>query len=250
MKTELQKQLFALQDPGYREFHARLIPGIPKEDIIGIRTPVLRKFAGGFARDHSQEAEAFLKELPHRYYEENNLHMLLVTKIKDYPECLRKVKEFLPYINNWATCDSGVGDFHRHLHDPVWNRAVDAAVYGRYVQTGICRSGCKGTVGRILCKHDDCLVFCDSACEAVGYGDSISGRTETGSLGASEDDSESGGELSNHTGAESIFEEFTLSKEIKTGRISKSIKTHRKLQEQREKYNWKMRKRYIEITVE
>ena len=100
MKTELQKQLFALQDPGYREFHAGLIPGIPKEDIIGIRTPLLRKFAGEFARDHSQEAEAFLKELPHRYYEENNLHMLLVTKIKDYPECLRKVKEFLPYINN------------------------------------------------------------------------------------------------------------------------------------------------------
>ena len=84
----------------------------------------------------------------------------------------------------------------------------------------------------------------------MGYGDSISGRTETGLLGASEDDSESGGELSNHTGAESIFEEFTLSKEIKTGRISKSIKTHTKLQEQREKYNWKMRKRYIEITVE
>lgn len=71
---------------------------------------------------------------------------------------------------------------NRYLYDPVWNRAVDAAVSGRYVQTGICRSGCKGTVGRILCKHDDCLVFCDSACEAVGYGDSISGRTETGSL--------------------------------------------------------------------
>ena len=65
MKTELQKQLFTLQDPGYREFHARLIPGIPKEDIIGIRTPVLRKFAGEFARDHSREAEAFLKELSH-----------------------------------------------------------------------------------------------------------------------------------------------------------------------------------------
>ena len=101
MKTELQKQLFALQDPGYREFHARLIPGIPKEDIIGIRTPVLRKFAGEFARDHSQEAEAFLKELPHCYYEENNLHMLLVTKIKDYPECLRKVEELLPVIREW-----------------------------------------------------------------------------------------------------------------------------------------------------
>ena len=105
MKTELQKQLFALQDPGYREFHARLIPGIPKEDIIGIRTPVLRKFAGEFARDHSQEAEAFLKELPHRYYEENNLHMMLVAQIKDYESCLAEVERFLPYVDNWATCD-------------------------------------------------------------------------------------------------------------------------------------------------
>ena len=105
MKTELQKQLFALQDPGYREFHAGLIPGIPKEDIIGIRTPVLRKFAGEFARDHSQEAEAFLKELPHRYYEENNLHMMLVAQIKDYESCLAEVERFLPYVDNWATCD-------------------------------------------------------------------------------------------------------------------------------------------------
>lgn len=105
MRTELQKQLFALQDPKYREFHAKLIPGISKEEIIGIRTPVLRKFTREFAKNHGQEAEAFLKELPHCYYEENNLHMLLITKIKDYPECLQKVNEFLPYINNWATCD-------------------------------------------------------------------------------------------------------------------------------------------------
>ena len=62
MKTELQKQLFALQDPGYREFHAGLIPGIPKEDIIGIRTPVLRKFAGEFARDHKNCHIAIMKK--------------------------------------------------------------------------------------------------------------------------------------------------------------------------------------------
>ena len=237
MKTELQKQLFALQDPGYREFHAGLIPGIPKEDIIGIRTPVLRKFAGEFARDHSQEAEAFLKELPHRYYEENNLHMLLVTKIKDYPECLRKVKEFLPYINNWATCDLPAPKCFEEYREellPVireWLLTKD---------TYTIRYG----IGLLMRLYLDDMYRPE-------YADLVARvRSETGSLGASEDDSESGGELSNHIGAESIFEEFTLSKEIKTGRISKSIKTHRKLQEQREKYNWKMRKRYIEITVE
>ena len=104
-RTELQEQLFALQDLRYREFHSKLIPGIPKEEIIGIRTPVLRKFARKFAKNYREQADAFLKELPHTYYEENNLHMMLLTQIKDYEECLSKVKEFLPYINNWATCD-------------------------------------------------------------------------------------------------------------------------------------------------
>ena len=79
------------------------MPGIDKETIIGIRTPVLRKFAKEFAK--TEAAEAFLKELPHQYYEENNLHMLLISDIKDYERCLAEVKRFLPYINNWATCD-------------------------------------------------------------------------------------------------------------------------------------------------
>lgn len=100
---KLQTKLFELQDLKYRDFHSRLMPGIDKETIIGIRTPVLRKFAKEFAG--TDEAEAFLKELPHRYYEENNLHMLLISDIKDYEHCLAEVKRFLPYINNWATCD-------------------------------------------------------------------------------------------------------------------------------------------------
>lgn len=100
---EVQEQLFALQDLKYRDFHSKLMPNISKENVIGIRVPVLRKFAKNFAKD--PQLQDFLQELPHQYYEENNLHMLLITQIKDYETCLREVNRFLPYIDNWATCD-------------------------------------------------------------------------------------------------------------------------------------------------
>ena len=98
-----QKQLFELQDLKYRDFHSKLLPGIDKEKIIGIRTPQLRKFAKEFAK--TEEEVLFLQELPHTYYEENNLHMMLVSWMKDYGACLKEVRRFLPYIDNWATCD-------------------------------------------------------------------------------------------------------------------------------------------------
>lgn len=101
--TDLQKQLFGLQDTTYRDFHSKLMPETDKETIIGIRVPVLRKFAKEFAK--KPEAKEFLQQLPHRYYEENNLHMMLIIAIKDYEECLREIERFLPYIDNWATCD-------------------------------------------------------------------------------------------------------------------------------------------------
>ena len=101
--TALQKQLFALQDIGYRDFHSRLIPNIDKAQIIGIRMPVLRKFARDFGK--TEEARNFLLELPHQYYEENNLHVMLITGIRDYETCLAETERFLPYIDNWATCD-------------------------------------------------------------------------------------------------------------------------------------------------
>lgn len=102
--NELQTTLFGLQDLKYRDFHSRLMPGIDKDTVIGIRTPVLRKFAKNFAG--TTEAETFLQELPHQYYEENNLHMMLLAGIKEYEKCVCEVEHFLPYINNWATCDS------------------------------------------------------------------------------------------------------------------------------------------------
>lgn len=101
--TELQEKLFELQDIKYRDFHSKLMPGIKKETIIGIRVPVLRKFAKEFAK--TPEAELFLQQLPHRFYEENNLHMMLITGIKDYSKCMKEIQRFLPYIDNWATCD-------------------------------------------------------------------------------------------------------------------------------------------------
>ena len=100
---EIQQLLFELQDMAYRDFHSRLMPDIDKETVIGIRVPVLRKYAKSIAG--TELAEKFIKELPHCYYEENNLHMMLITGIKDYARCLTEIERFLPYIDNWATCD-------------------------------------------------------------------------------------------------------------------------------------------------
>lgn len=114
--TRLQQQLFVLQDEEYRDFHSKLMPNIPKEDVIGIRVPVLRKFAKEFAK--SDEKEKFLKELPHRYYEENNLHMMLLVEMKDYDGCMQEMERFHPYINNWATCDFPAPKcFEKHKKD-------------------------------------------------------------------------------------------------------------------------------------
>lgn len=100
---ELEEELFEMQDLKYREFHSRLMPGIDKETIIGIRMPLLRKFTREFAK--TPETEYFLRDLPHRYYEENNMHMMIVSWIKDYGTCLAELEKFLPHVNNWATCD-------------------------------------------------------------------------------------------------------------------------------------------------
>lgn len=103
MIRDVRKRLFEMQDTGYRDFHARLVPTGEKEKIIGIRTPILRKFAKEFGK--TERSEMFLKVLPHQYYEENNLHGLLIEQIRDYDKCLKELERFLPHIDNWATCD-------------------------------------------------------------------------------------------------------------------------------------------------
>lgn len=99
----IQKELFARQDKEYHDFHCRLMPTVDADTVIGVRTPALRKFAKEVAK--LPEHEEFLQKLPHQYYEENNLHGFLLETIKDYDKCVEAVDTFLPYVNNWATCD-------------------------------------------------------------------------------------------------------------------------------------------------
>lgn len=101
---QITKDLFALQDETYRAFHAKLMPTISYEKIIGVRTPALRSYAKEAAK--MPEVYDFLEELPHTYYEENNLHGAVLGLIyKDVESYLEKLEQFLPYVDNWATCD-------------------------------------------------------------------------------------------------------------------------------------------------
>ena len=93
-----------MADEKYRNFQSKLMPTVPKEKIIGIRTPILRKFSKDFSK--TPEAEIFISSLPHEYYEENNLHAFLLELMGNYSETAKKVTEFLPFVDNWATCDS------------------------------------------------------------------------------------------------------------------------------------------------
>lgn len=100
---QIQKKLFELQDIGYAEFQSKLTPTVPRETFIGVRVPEVRKLAKSYSKD--PECQEFLKELPHLYYDENMLHGLLLSEMKDYDACISAVDIFLPYVDNWAVCD-------------------------------------------------------------------------------------------------------------------------------------------------
>ncbi len=102
--NDITEALWNMQDKSYKEFHSKLMPTIDPDTIIGVRTPVLRKFANEISATDS--AKDFIITLPHSYYEENNLHSFLISSIKDFDVLICEVEKFLPYINNWATCDS------------------------------------------------------------------------------------------------------------------------------------------------
>ena len=100
---EIRKRFFELQDTKYRDFQSKLIPTIDPETVIGVRTPELRKFAKEILK--SGDYAEFLSDLPHKYFDENQLHAFLISGMKDYEECLNALCNFLPYVDNWATCD-------------------------------------------------------------------------------------------------------------------------------------------------
>ncbi len=102
--TDIQERLFELQDKKYAEFSAKLTPTVDAELFIGVRIPQMRKLAKTLVKEDSYED--FLGELPHEYYDENVLHGLIVSELKDYENCMAKVEHFLPYVDNWAVCDT------------------------------------------------------------------------------------------------------------------------------------------------
>ncbi|MCH5190239.1 MAG: DNA alkylation repair protein [Oscillospiraceae bacterium] len=100
---EIRKRLFDMADESYKQFHAKLIPNIPPEKIIGVRTPDVKKLAKEYSKH--KDIDLFLHGLPHKYYDENNLHGFIVASCKDYGKTVEYLNEFLPYVDNWATCD-------------------------------------------------------------------------------------------------------------------------------------------------
>ncbi len=120
----VRQKLFELRDEKYRDFHASLMPTVDKKTVIGVRSPQLKKFAKDFYK--SGDYESFLEILPHKYYEENNVHAALIGFEKDYEKAIKLLDKFLPFVDNWATCDMmRISVFKKHLPElyskiPEW----------------------------------------------------------------------------------------------------------------------------------
>lgn len=102
--TDIQKKLFELKDKKYAEFQSRLTPGVDSELIIGVRVPYIRKLAKEIIKEGKYRE--FINTLPHKYYDENLLHGVLISEVKDYDRCVELLDKFLPYVDNWAVCDT------------------------------------------------------------------------------------------------------------------------------------------------
>ncbi len=102
-RTDSTALLFDLQDKSYADFQSKLLPTVPRETVIGVRTPDLRKLAKQLSRNPA--AKEFLQSLPHRYFDENQLHAFILSEEKDFNTCIANLEQFLPYVDNWATCD-------------------------------------------------------------------------------------------------------------------------------------------------
>jgi 3-methyladenine DNA glycosylase AlkD len=111
------ERLLSYQDETYKEFQSKLVPNIDKETIIGVRTPQIRSIVKEIFG--TEEANIFLKTLPHQYYEENLVHIFLVSKIKDYNECVKEIERFLPYIDCWPVCDQATPLVFKKNHDKL-----------------------------------------------------------------------------------------------------------------------------------
>ncbi|MCR4713692.1 MAG: DNA alkylation repair protein [Treponemataceae bacterium] len=113
----IYERLLEYRDEKYSEFQSKLVPNISPDTIIGVRTPDMRAVAKAVAG--TEEAAAFLKELPHKYYEENLVHFFIIAGIKNFDECVREVERFLPFIDCWPVCDQSSPKVFKKEHEKL-----------------------------------------------------------------------------------------------------------------------------------
>lgn len=118
----IQKRLLELSDEKNADFSAKLTPGIDREKFLGVRIPASRKLAKEIIKEN--EHKNFLNSLPHKYYDENILHSILISEIKDYDECIKYIDEFLPYVDNWAVCDTMSPKAFKNKHERLMNNIL------------------------------------------------------------------------------------------------------------------------------
>lgn len=121
--NEIRAELFKMQGMDYRDFNSKLIPTVDKESMIGIRTPDLRKYAKQLGK--SSDVIEFLQTLPHKYFDENQLHAFIISEIKDFKNCIDEINRFLPYIDNWATCDQLSPKVFKKYHNELFEYIKD-----------------------------------------------------------------------------------------------------------------------------
>ena len=121
--NEIRAELFKMLDMDYRDFNSKLIPTVDKESMIGIRTPDLRKYAKQLGK--SSDVIEFLQTLPHKYFDENQLHAFIISEIKDFKNCIDEINRFLPYIDNWATCDQLSPKVFKKYHNELFEYIKD-----------------------------------------------------------------------------------------------------------------------------
>lgn len=101
--NEIKKNLFKYQDKKYQKFESSLIPNVEKKLIIGVKTPILKNMAKEIIK--ADLSDKYIKMLPHKYFEENQIHSFIISESKDFDECIKNINHFLKYVDNWATCD-------------------------------------------------------------------------------------------------------------------------------------------------
>lgn len=144
----IQAKLFELQDEEYGKFQAMLTPGIPLEKVIGVRIPAARKLAKEILS--APETEEFLNTLPHQYYDENILHAILISEIKDYDQCMAYTEAFLPFVDNWAVCDIMSPKVFKKHKPQLMTKIIDWSE-AEHIYT--CRFGLKMLMTHFLDEH-------------------------------------------------------------------------------------------------